>query len=226
MTNNYGIYQGKTILGITIEQAKSYRKQLLRTKAIKRVYLLNSQLKKISNIYFKKKIPILTISLKLDLPPMMILNKVLLNNSKKITPYDIKQLKIAEKNDILHNANNNLILKKSDMYENTVAKYLNRFKINYITQEVLVKSQTKKYGRPVLTPDFLFKKPIIINGQKIYWIDAKNYFGCEGFLLYKAKKQAAKYYKKLGPGALCFALGYSEKIHVKDTLLIHVPRNF
>ena len=49
MTNNYGIYQGKTILGITIEQAKSYRKQLLRTKAIRRAYLLNSQLKKISN---------------------------------------------------------------------------------------------------------------------------------------------------------------------------------
>ena len=220
MTNHYGPYLGKTIPGMTIEQAKSYRKQLLRTKAIRKAYLLNSQINKIRNLYYKK-MSILSIAQKLDLPPLMILNKILYY---PLTPHDKKQIKIAEANDILNNVDNKLVLQKSDLYETTVAQYLDKYNIKYITQEKLVKRQTKKYGRPVITPDFLFKKGIIINGRKVYWIDAKNYYGCEGFLLYKAKKQADKYHKKFGPGAICFALGYSEKIYIRNTLLIHIPR--
>ena len=221
LTNNYGPYLGKTIPGISIEQAKSYRKQLLRTKAIRKAYLLNSQIKKIINLYYKKKIAIIIIAQKLDLPPLMILNKILYY---PLNIQDKKQIKIAELNDILNNIDNKLVLQKSDLYETTVAEYLDKYNIKYITQEKLVKRQTKKYGRPVITPDFLFKKGIIINGRKVYWIDAKNYYGCEGFLLYKAKKQADKYHKKFGPGAICFALGYSEKIYIRNTLLIHIPR--
>ena len=46
----------------------------------------------------------------------------------------------------------------------------------------------------------------------------------KGFLFNKAKVQADKYCKRFGPGALCYALGFSENSHVSRTLIMSVPR--
>jgi hypothetical protein len=220
--DGYGMYTG-TIRekGITADQALSLRKQLLRTKAIRRAGIISKQLKKLRHAYYKKKTGILAIAKRIDMPPLMV--RKILNRPE--TKRDKEQIKLAAKHDILECCDPNEVLKYADLYEDTVNEWLVKQKISFITQETLVRQQTKKFGRPVSTPDFLLKKPIMLNGHKVHWIDAKNYFGAsQGFLLYKARQQAEKYRRRYGPGALCYSLGFSSAIHVDNTLVISLPR--
>lgn len=68
-----------------------------------------------------------------------------------------------------------------------------------------------------ITPDILFEKPIALtygsNTYEIKWIDAKNFVYMGDFVpFFKAKiiKQAQKYLKTLGPGAIVFRYGMVE----------------
>jgi hypothetical protein len=80
------------------------------------------------------------------------------------------------------------------------------------TQEELVEEQREKYGRPVATPDLLFRHPVQVNGRKIMWVDAKNFYACDlPFVRRSLEEQAAKYNKHFGPGAFMFRYGFSEK---------------
>ena len=59
-----------------------------------------------------------------------------------------------------------------------------------------------------LTPDFLFKEPILLNGQLIYWLDAKNYYWYGSPLTARSvARQAEKYTHAFGPGAFVFRYG-------------------
>ena len=222
----YGTFSGKVNTTMSTDQVRSFRKQELRTKAIKRAHLLNTKFKKITRNYFEKSISILNIAKQLDLPPLMIMERIFKHHKKKKTQRDLTEFAIAAKHDILNNVNHDEILKYADAYEKTVEVFLKKHRIPYITQETLVKQQTKKHGRPISTPDFLLKSPVIINGRKIHWIDAKNYYGCSsGFLFMKGKEQARKYILRWGEGALCYALGYSEEFHMDNVLAMCVPRS-
>jgi len=59
-----------------------------------------------------------------------------------------------------------------------------------------------------LTPDFLLDTPVVINGQRVHWIDAKNYpmYGSK-LVASSLAKQAQKYNKAFGPGAFVFSGG-------------------
>lgn len=163
-----------------------------------------------------------------DYPPIAIVNLLKNNNinvSKEVINY-------ADLNDSENINNRNKILKDADDFENNLVAWIKKHypNIQFKTQKELVKEQTEKFGRAVITPDILFNEPITIvlnnpNGYKqvslIKWIDAKNYTLVNvPFILQSVNKQAEKYYNEFGPGALAFHYGLINNINVKNTLLL------
>ena len=65
-------------------------------------------------------------------------------------------------------------------------------KVRFKTQEDLTKEQMEKYGRPINTPDFLILSDFYINNKKINWIDAKNFYGANTFLIKKKLENRQK----------------------------------
>ena len=64
-----------------------------------------------------------------------------------------------------------------------------------------------------LTPDFLFKEPIMINGHIIKWLDAKNYYWYGSPLTARSVHlQAEKYTEAFGPGAFVFRHGADPQV--------------
>tara|TARA_B110000208_G_scaffold171663_2_gene214102 strand:- start:5624 stop:6523 length:900 start_codon:yes stop_codon:yes gene_type:complete len=209
--------------------------------------------KKIIIKHYNNNISILDISKKLDLSPIKLLKIILKNKgytSKDISSLlylisstnDIKKIKkiyhiplntkfiiivkkIIEK-DIFNQIDQKSIKGYADAFEKKVEYSIdNIYGLKYKTEKNLIDEQTKKYGKPIITPDFLLLDDLYINKIKINWIDAKNYYGANTILIKKnIKKQAEKYNKAFGSGAIIFNLGVSsilnEKLKLKDTLLI------
>jgi hypothetical protein len=76
-------------------------------------------------------------------------------------------------------------------------------------------------GEKLITPDILLAAPIRINGSPVYWIDYKDYVGTRAwFLLDSNRKQAAKYAKKWGPGAICYRHGFTADMRVEGAILL------
>ena len=155
------------------------------------------------------------------------IKKVLDNPNKYlISERDKKQLEIALANDRYASIDLGEQLKKSLEYEKELQDFLDKHNVQYKTQEGLV-SDTKNIivgesGNP-LTPDFLISSNFKINGKQINWIDAKNFYGAYTHMnKYKLKKQADKYNKVFGSGAFIFSLNYSERLSIRDTLLLSI----
>lgn len=78
--------------------------------------------------------------------------------------------------------------------------------------------------RPVglLTPDFLFKEAVWINGKQVHWMDCKCFFGCstQALTVDRIIHQAGKYANKWGYGAIVFAFGFSSGLVVQDAVLL------
>lgn len=75
----------------------------------------------------------------------------------------------------------------------------------------LVAEQTKLYGRPIATPDLVLvdgevaSRQIVVAGQRLMWLELKNFYGNGVPMLQKlAKKQTGRYLERYGPGALVF----------------------
>jgi len=174
---------------------------------------------------------ILDISQSLEIPPMLIVKCILRDmkfNKRSISDiikniYESKyiydtytidkylsdQIKDAKLNDITSDINS---LKTKDIaqkYEDRLYNFLRKENINFWTEDELRQNQTVEFGRPYLTPDVLLKEPIKINGDSIYWIDAKDYLLYNNkFMIKKVKAQALKYYNQYGLGALIFSGGF------------------
>jgi hypothetical protein len=220
LTNNFS---KKIILSI--------RANLVRAHMVKKDYSLKSNLSRIFKDYSEHK-DIIELSGKYDGSPLNILRLIFKKKYKdKITllikkPYlmdswDSSQLLKAVDYDIYAVINQDEILKKSMEFENKIQTILNNYNIKYKTQEDLAKEQKKSKGRATITPDFLLKEKILINGVEIKWIDAKNYFGTNtNYLKKNIKKQMKKYIDKWGQGAIIFNLGFSSKLELPDILFI------
>jgi len=64
-----------------------------------------------------------------------------------------------------------------------------------------------------LTPDFLFKEPVMVNGHIINWLDAKNYYWYGSPLTARSvHMQAEKYTEAFGPGAFVFRHGADPQV--------------
>lgn len=218
-TLNYNKINKKTLKSMIILHTQN--------KIIKNYRKVYKNKKKIYNEY--KKNNILDLSVKYNIPPLTIFRIILKvrgfnkNKIKKIIsegiddPYDNKQLKIAIKNDYYTGTNKEKQLQKSLDYEYKIQKFLDKYNISYYTQDELIKKNS------LLTPDFLIKSDLQINNINIYWIDAKNFYG--GYTrnnILNLQKQSKKYNNAFGSGAFIFSKNFSEKIKIKNTLLLHI----
>jgi hypothetical protein len=64
------------------------------------------------------------------------------------------------------------------------------------------------------TPDFVLDPPVLLNGQAIRWIDAKNFYGTKNIPTQKKTLDEAgeKYLRDWGSGCFVFGLGYGASV--------------
>jgi hypothetical protein len=200
----------------------------------------NSLKKNAKRLYhdFKHGKSIVELSKKYDYAPMAIVRqflmkhtnkkrvKELLRNPNKIQDNKLKNsVKNINKNelDVFVTVDQEQSAKFAEEFEVTLGEFLTANGVEFRTQEDLAAEQVEKYGRAINTPDFLIVSDLSINGKKINWIDAKNFYGANAFMIrFSVKKQMKKYIKEWGHGAVVFSLGFSEKLHVgEDVMLIN-----
>jgi len=206
----------------------SLRSQYLKNKALKRHYLVKKNMNQIQKLYLNTNI--LDISKKFDLTPLTIMrniiqlkykNKINKLNLNKLSEYDKNQLELAINNDIIVPLDQTNTIEKSIKFEKKIEKILNKRNIEFQTQEELVEIQKKKFGKAIITPDFLLNEKIMINKQEVNWIEVKNFYG-SNISIFKKKinKQTEKYYNKWGPGCLIFRHGFTSNIKFEKTLIL------
>ena len=211
-------------------------------KIIKDSDRLKSLINKISKLY-KKGIKLSWISKKYDLSPILMLKNILSSRYSKekikdffhgkhldkLSEFDLEQLNFAKENDIFNKVDQSEQLNNSKNFELEIQNFLVKNKIKFKTQNELTKEQIKKYGKAVNTPDFLILSDFYINDKKINWIDAKNFYGANTFLIKNnIQKQISKYIDEYGFGSIMFSLNFSEKLHFDNVLLtsFHLLKNY
>ena len=228
-------YIKKKKLDINLNDILSIRSAYMTIKIIKDSSKLESSMNKINKLY-KKGIKLSWISRKYDLSPILILKNIFSNNFSKekikdffygkqlnkLNKFDLEQLNFAKENDIFNKVDQTEQIKNSENFELEIRNFLIKNKIKFKTQNELAKEQIKKYGKTINTPDFLILSDFYINDKKINWIDAKNFYGANTFLIKKnIQKQITKYIDEYGFGAIIFSLNFSEKLYFDNVILIN-----
>lgn len=220
---------------INIKTVLSMRSSHMAYKIMKsNTYLINN-IDKFVKLY-NQGIGISELSKKYDLSPMSLLRnifyktknyskeeikKLFLFPNNKLSNFDVEQIDYAKKNDIFNKLDQTKQKEDSEKFELLVERFLINNNVKYKTQNMLEKEQMKKYGKSVNTPDFLILSDLKINNKQINWIDAKNFYGANTYLLKKKiKKQTRKYIKNFGYGCIIFSLNFSEKLEFNGILLI------
>lgn len=174
---------------------------------------------------------ILNLSSKYDGSPLNLLRLIFMDKyNKKLTQLikknnmnlrDKKQLQIAMSNDLYALINQDNVLKKSNDFELKIQIILDSLGIRYKTQNQLAEEQIKNLNKAINTPDFLILDNLIINGNNIKWIDAKNFYGIDNqYIRKRIKHQTKKYLNTWGSGAIIFNLGFCSKLKLNDILFI------
>lgn len=235
-------YIDKKKLNISLEDVLSIRSSYMTIKIIKDSDRLKSLINKINKLY-KKGIKLSWISKKYDLSPILMLKNILSSRYSKekikdffygkhldkLSEFDLEQLNFAKENDIFNKVDQTEQINNSKNFELEIQNFLVKNKIKFKTQNELTKEQIKKYGKAVNTPDFLILSDFYINDKKINWIDAKNFYGANIFLIKKnIQKQVPKYIDEYGFGSIMFSLNFSEKLHFDNVLLtsFHLLKNY
>ena len=175
---------------------------------------------------------ILKLSTKYDGSPLNILRLIFATKYKKkltqlikynkiLSSRDSLQFNLAISNDLYALINQNEVLKKSTEFELKIQKILDNINIRYKTQEQLAQKQLKESNIITNTPDFLILDDLYINGQKINWIDAKNFYGLNTqYVKNRIKQQTKKYLNAWGTGSIIFNLGFSSELKLQGILFI------
>lgn len=118
------------------------------------------------------------------------------------------------------------IYSKSKQYEEQMEKYFRSIGIKFKTEtELRNQYNSSDKSQPLITPDFLLEKPIIIIVDsveyEINWIEVKNFLGMNFNPLYRSMiAQRDKYTKRYGKGAIIFSSSFEGNLRLKDTLLL------
>ncbi|TXG85643.1 MAG: hypothetical protein E6R13_01945 [Spirochaetes bacterium] len=211
-------------LNVSFEKMGSIRRVYMRDKYIKRFHFLKKHISDMVKDY-SSGMDILTISRKYDFPPIASIRAILSreyskDNIKKIMKdpnllegRDREQFIMAMENDYIGDINQDAIVEGANNFEREIESFFDKKHIPYRTQAELAKDQIQLVERAVVTPDLYFPQGVMINGQKLYWIDAKNYYGGNASYVYQSvNKQAEKYNKMYGSGAFIFKHGFSESL--------------
>jgi hypothetical protein len=85
----------------------------------------------------------------------------------------------------------------------------------------LTKEQIITHGKAFSTPDFLIESELLINGNQIKWIDAKNFYGSNiNFVKSKINEQTKKYINNYGNGSIIFNLGFNDSYSNPNILFL------
>eukprot|EP00026_Physarum_polycephalum_P003719 Phypoly_transcript_03733.p1 GENE.Phypoly_transcript_03733~~Phypoly_transcript_03733.p1 ORF type:complete len:395 (+),score=78.77 Phypoly_transcript_03733:1111-2295(+) len=99
--------------------------------------------------------------------------------------------------------------KKASEFEKKVEEKLLELGVQFVTEEDI----RTKMGGIFATPDFVIEGGVKIAGKTVYWIDAKSYFGSDmDNVRIPLINQSSKYNDIFGPGAVVFALGYTQSL--------------
>lgn len=221
---------------MTLEQALSLRKQLMVEKIMVRTTALRREYRSIKTQY-KGGTNLQQISRSLDLPPVAIFRMLLdervratfpdlLDRDKKLlvklalrgegeayetlmSKRDRKELAAAKEADQSSYSNDPMEREKSIKWEQALCDYLDAAAVSYATED-----EVKAFGYKS-TPDVVVLDDLYINGQRVRWIDSKNYYG-SAYSKHFAKKmveQSERYdLVFMGSGALIYRLGFSQKL--------------
>jgi len=191
-----------------------------------------------SHLYklFKLGKKIMDLTLKYDFPPMAIIRqflmlknskqnvKELLKNPSKIPDEKLRnEIKMIEENrlDVFVTLDQSTTQDYAEAFEVDMGKFLRQNDIKFKTQDELSQEQISKHGKAINTPDFLIESDLTINGKKINWIDAKNFYGADTWMINKSiTKQTKKYVDEWGSGAIWFSLGFSEKLTINSNVYL------
>ncbi|CAE7511650.1 unnamed protein product [Symbiodinium sp. CCMP2592] len=98
-------------------------------------------------------------------------------------------------------------------FEDTLVQFCQDAGFSVQTELELLRSQAQEGLSMKITPDLLFEAPVSLPHRKesVRWMECKNFYGTTfNFVMHrKLEKQAKRYAKELGPGALVFRHGYS-----------------
>jgi len=159
--------------------------------------------------------PVVAIAGFLKLPPVAVLRQILIEQghtaaevkamirTPRTLPPDLhSQVEGIFEADLGSRTNAERIHEAATKFEEAVGARLRALGVGFATE------QDSRQSGSMLTPDFLLDEPIVINGRRVHWIDAKNYPMYGGKLVAKGlEKQAQKYNGAFGPGAFVFSGG-------------------
>ena len=151
------------------------------------------------------------------------------HESKRLSDYDRQQLALAwstEKERTV-TAQRGLSGSETDRkrqslkFEEVLSTYFEASGALLYREDELHAAQQRTYGGPVLTPDILFRSPVLIDGQRVSWVDAKDFYG-SGLAMADGKHrvQVEKYTAEWGPGAVVFSGGLSDALRLGDDCLL------
>lgn len=222
---------------ITLEDVLSMRSAYMNIKLLKNHYKMSKFSSKFTKLYLDDKMPLLDISKKYDFPPIGVLKNIFykrkfskekvknffkLKNLNLLDEYDVQQIKLSIDNDIYNKVDQSEQISNSVNFESEIEHFLISKGCKFKTQEMLQEEQIKQYGKAINTPDFLILSDLYINKIKINWIDAKNFYGANTFLIKKkTQKQVNKYIKAYGTGAIFFSLNFSEDLNFENVILVN-----
>lgn len=206
----------------------SLRSQFLKNKVIEKHYMIKKFKNNLLSEYSNNNV--LDLCKKYDIAPLTIMRmiiqekynfKISEDKIKKLKNYDKEQLELAINNDITSQLNQDSVMDESIKYEQKIGRALTKKGIKYKTQEDLTEEQKEKYGYAVITPDFLFDQEINVNGEKIKWMEIKNFYGSNiKYFKNKIRKQLKKYNDKWGKGCVVFRYGFNSDIKFDDNIII------
>jgi len=105
-------------------------------------------------------------------------------------------------------------MKRSKMVEEKIRKWLLKNGMTFIDEKEAKEKNHKK------TPDFLLKKPMDFEKQKIRWVECKASFGDETEVKRDYRKQLRHYVELYGDGIVVYWDGFLEDIKLDNITLL------
>lgn len=137
---------------------------------------------------------------------------MLQNAEERLSERDRAELEQCEAHDIITTSDQQAIQLHAAEFESAVCDVLRSSGATFQTEQ-----EQKATGRMgEATPDLLLNPPHRIQGQDVFWIDAKDYFGSSltGIQMKGMLRQIERYEACFGRGAVVFSLGYAEDVRV------------
>ena len=165
-----------------------------------------SMLKVVSNIQNPTAEQILNLSKKHNFPPIRLAQIIYM---KKELPHELMKALLPYDSYTIENHEQSR--QESLKFEHKISKLLDNQRIVYMSEEEL-----RQVPSPY-TPDFLLLSPLFLFNKTIHWIDAKNYYGANVYLVIKnIQKQGNKYFDAYGYGMFVFNHGFSKYLVKSD----------